>query len=509
MSSNTATTTTATLAGLGLTFDSASVASSFSSGEESFDSLFSNVSLASESSHGSASPSDDNVDPPEGDADAPAAEPAERRGHWHITYDSDWDSSEPEVGFNYFEPYLGLPEVSDFMPWPTSTDQAHTASSEAQAPAQSDHQSIPATPNDRGYETDTDSPRAQRRQRRRDAHKSGRRRRERVQYLVEHVEPIIEELPSLEEILARIAANASPAPEEEEQTLASEALSVGLGLGLPAFDEAERVVSASELELEDSDDEFSASALGAEIEQDITDYVYYASDADSDSGCDSDDLHRRSDDEYDSDSDSDHYYGEGYEDGADSVDGSGEVHYLVTHVRPIIEDLPTLEELQARMEYEDEDSGDDELEVREVAQATIGLGLGLPVDESPRIAQEQEDIHNEVDLAHSPVPFHVELVLPTAPVATHHYDGFETIDLTDSPPAQPQAQHPHAVPDSPDLRPHPLAESPSPIVLASPMPVAAFRRFDDVLHHNPWVEAESEVAYAAPHPLAMSWEERE
>ncbi|KAI0366265.1 hypothetical protein BV20DRAFT_1038391 [Pilatotrama ljubarskyi] len=451
MSSTTA--TTSTLAGLGLSFDSASASasaasSSFSSSEESFDSLFSNVSLAS---------------PHESPADVDAEEPTvPTRGHWHITYGSDWDSSEPEDGVNHFDTYLGLPEVSDLMPWPTSPDQAHLAS----PPAQSDAQSVPVTPNDRGYETDTDSPRAQRRQRRRDAHKPSRRR-QRVQYLVEHVEPIIEELPSLEEILARIAAHASPEPEDETEAV------------------------------------------------DITDYVYYASDADSD------ELHRRDSDEYDSDSDEDRYYGESYDEGED-LDASGSgggVHYLVTHVRPIIEDLPLLDDLQARV---DEGTAEEsEEDMRAVAQATIGLGLGLPVDESPRIIEGQET-HSEVDLLHPPVPFHIEPALPPVPdPPAHHYDGFETIDLTDdtsfSPARQHEAQHPqpqpHTTPDSPDLRPHPAAETPSPIALASPIPVAAFRQFDDVLHHNPWADSESDtgagagLAYAARHPFATGWDE--
>lgn len=107
MSSSTAANTT--LAGLGISFDSSSVTSSFSSGEESFDSLFSDVPLTSS---GESNP--DSVG-------SPPRSPTEQRHNWHIVYasDSDWDESEPDAGFNYFEPYLGVPEVADFAPWPT------------------------------------------------------------------------------------------------------------------------------------------------------------------------------------------------------------------------------------------------------------------------------------------------------------------------------------------------------------------------------------------------------
>ncbi len=107
MSSSTAT-NTATLAGLGISFDSSSVSSSFSSGEESFDSLFSDVPLTSS---GESNPDS---------AGSPPRSPTEQRHHWHIVYasDSDWDESEPGAGVNYFEPYLGVPEVADFAPWP-------------------------------------------------------------------------------------------------------------------------------------------------------------------------------------------------------------------------------------------------------------------------------------------------------------------------------------------------------------------------------------------------------
>ena len=90
------TATNATLAGLGFSDDTISVDPAHSSGDESFDSLFSQISLPS--TH------DSDVGEP----------PAEVEGHWHVTYDPE---SEPEV--NDFEPYLGIPEVSDLIPWPT------------------------------------------------------------------------------------------------------------------------------------------------------------------------------------------------------------------------------------------------------------------------------------------------------------------------------------------------------------------------------------------------------
>ncbi|OJT14344.1 hypothetical protein TRAPUB_9095 [Trametes pubescens] len=409
MSSSTAT-NTATLAGLGISFDSSSVSSSFSSGEESFDSLFSDVPLTSS---GESNPDS---------AGSPPRSPTEQRHHWHIVYasDSDWDESEPGAGVNYFEPYLGVPEVADFAPWPASPEML-TQAAEVTAQPEPETPTVPPTPNDRGYETDTESTRAlQRRRRRRDAHKLARRQR--VHYLVEHVQPIIEQLPSRAECERRVAANASPVDTE-------------------AF---------------------------VMVEQDITDY-------DSDGP----DLEVAAYDSDDSDVDRYFYDSEGNVDvGAVLASGGpadGPVHYAVQHLQPVIEDLPSLAELHSRMGLSSESTASHPGEPdSDSASVGLGLGLGMPtIDEPARITAP-------------------------APAPAPHDNGFETIDLTDNVFAPAPA---HNVPTAPALRPYcdfaDEAESPSPIVLASPVPVAAFRRFDDVLGFA----ADAEPVYAVREPF--------
>ncbi|KAI0636094.1 hypothetical protein C8Q77DRAFT_1071929 [Trametes polyzona] len=454
------TATNTTLAGLGLSFDTLSVSSSFSSSEESFDSLFSDetrVSSASDETRVSAT----------GD---------QQPGHWNLFHASasDWDP-EPEDDFNYFEPYQGVPEVEDFVPWPTSPDAVALAGI-AQTYPEPESLSVPPTPNDHGYETDTDSPRVQRRQRRRNAHKLHRHRR--VHYLVEHVQPTIEDLPSLEECQRRVAEDASPEPAEEDVTFtATTAIAnatCGLGLGLPTIDEDAHV---------DVEEGFDADA-----EQDITDCQppsdpefesgfefipeHNAMYPPTDSDADADDASYDSDD-----SDVDHYLYDSdgnldmddvEEEGARPVcHPRGPVHYTVRHIRPIVEDLPSLEELRARMGITattTTPTSDDQ------PAATVGLGISL-------------------DLL--PLPFLDE---PAASRRSSFDDGeFETIDLTDDAPVPEPV---HVAPSAPALRPLPAAESPSPIVLASPVPLAAFRRFDDVLF--PGHGAETEYARATP-----------
>ncbi|KAI8982721.1 hypothetical protein BD414DRAFT_508493 [Trametes punicea] len=469
-------------AGLGLSFDTISINSTFFSGEETFDSLFS-LSSHSHESRTDASPS---------------RSPVEAADHWHVTYAP--EEPRPDVG--HFEPYLTIPRVSDFVPWPTSPDVAADLRDTRTSPGR--ERSPPLTPSvERGYEADADSPRAQRRQRRREAHKAPRRQR--VHYLVEHVRPIIEDLPSLEEIQRRIAAYSLPQQQlQSEQTPDGEGVAqtqVGLGLGLPDLNEAARITNGSELAIEEE-----TQASPVLLEQDITESTHgYESDADS--GC----YHREA---YDSDdSDVDHYYDESHMDEYEYDPSDQRVHYLVQHVQPIVEDLPSLAEIQARVDV-----------VPAEVPSTVGLGLGLPAyDEEPRVAEElQTPCSPSPDVASRPesttqqpsANLHVGLGFmldhpPPAPMP-RHYDGFETIDLTDDAPAPTSAVHTHDVPDSPNLRPHPAEESPSPIVLASPMPVAAFRRFDDILHHNPWEDTPSVsgsvMQYAARHPVAADFE---
>ncbi|KAL1949686.1 hypothetical protein VTO73DRAFT_8567 [Trametes versicolor] len=384
-----------TLAGLGISFDSSSVTSSFSSGEESFDSLFSDVPLTSS---GESNPDS---------ADSPPRSPTEQRHHWHIVYasDSDWDESEPDAGFNYFEPYLGVPEVADFAPWPTSPEML-THAAEVIAAPEAETPTVAPTPNDRGYETDTESTRAlQRRRRRRDAHKLARRQR--VHYLVEHVEPIIEQLPSLEECERRIAANASPTPESEDSGFVM-------------------------------------------VEQDITDYDSEAADLE---------VAAYSSD----DSDVDHYFydAEGNVDlGAllESGPCDGPVHYAVQHLQPVIEPRPPLPE---------------SLTLPSASASTCPSPTEPPASPRPNTSGSGSRS------ASSPSP--------SSPIPEPHDDGFETIDLTDN----------VFAPAAPALRPHLADESPSPIMLASPVPVAAFRRFDDVLGFA----ADAEPVYAVPQPF--------
>ncbi|KAI9066334.1 hypothetical protein FKP32DRAFT_1756093 [Trametes sanguinea] len=458
MSSYTATNTT--LAGLGLSFDTLTVNSDFSS-EESFDSLFSHPSSQ-----------ESQVD------DAQTGSAPETGDHWQVTYAED---AEPD--FNYFEPYLGVPEVSDFVPWPTSPELAAELQDNRASPSSEVSCRPPQTPAvERGYEADTDSPRALRRQRRRDVRKAARRQH--THYLVDRVQPIIEDLPSLEEIQRRIDAYSSPQPQHDHGNIvAVDETTIGLGFDFSIIDENEIV-------------EPTIHDTTILAEQDITETTH-----NHDSNLDSESAINHDDDAYTScdsdDSDVDHYY---YELDMENEHGdNNEVHYLVQHVRPIIEELPTLEELQARMGTISEETSQ---------AALVGLGLGLPnCDEDhslPAYPSFTHEEHAALPEQHTEHAFLLDLTAP-APMS-NRYDGFETIDLTDQV-SSPPLPHRHEVPDSPDLRPHLAAESPSPIVLASPMPLTPFRtRVDDVLHHNPWSDSlfssEADIQYAARHPLA-------
>ncbi|KAL7279332.1 hypothetical protein ACG7TL_007173 [Trametes sanguinea] len=461
MSSFTATNTT--LAGLGLSFDTLHVNSDFSS-EESFDSLFSNLSSQ-----------ESQVD------DAQTGSAPEMGDHWQVTYAED---AEPD--FNYFEPYLGVPEVSDFVPWPTSPELA-TELQDSRAPPSSEvSRHPPQTPAvERGYEADTDSPRALRRQRRRDARKAARRQH--VHYLVERVQPIIEDLPSLEEIQRRIAAYSSPQPQSRPTNETTSETTIGLGFDFSIID------GDGLAESEESTTNNNSTLAEQDITETAPDY-YSNSDADSDI-----DYDNNPSDSYDSDdSDVDHYYDESHMDDCEHGSDDNRVHYLVQHVRPMIEELPTLQEFQARMDPISEESP---------RAPSNGLGLGLPnYNEDSSILEHSSSTHEE----HAALPAHRTesaflLDLPPPAPMSDRYDGFETIDLTDH--ASSPLPHRHEVPDSPHLRPHLAAESPSPIILASPVPLTPFRtRVDDVLHHNPWSDSpfssEAGMQYAARHPLA-------
>ncbi|KAI0329317.1 hypothetical protein GY45DRAFT_885623 [Cubamyces sp. BRFM 1775] len=442
------TATNATLAGLGFSYETASVDPVHSSGDESFDSLFSQISLPS--SH-------------ESDIEEP---PAEVEDHWHVTYDPE---SEPEV--NHFEPFLGVPEVSDLMPWPTSPEPtSEPQATDIQAVPQPQRRPVPLTPAiDRGYEADADSPRARRRQHRRDAHKAPRRQR--THYLVQHVRPIIEDLPSLAEIEARIAAY-TPSPSQSTtspNTSTHDDTTAGLGLGLPAYDNMDSIVEEPEF-------------VDVEIEQSTTEQTCDDSDSDSD-------VDRY---EYDSDdSDEDHYYDESHLGEYEYDPEDNRVHYLVQHIRPVIEDLPSLEELQARMAASNEETQASASESRAPEEDSYTIEVESP---SPLPSGDEEPFAESPSLYTFPtgvgLGFMFDYPFPPLPPHPTPYDGFDTIDLTDGAPIP--IPHTHDVPDSPDLRPHPAVESPSPIVLASPMPCAAFRRFDDLLHHNPWTESSSD-----------------
>ncbi|KAH9902608.1 hypothetical protein C8Q73DRAFT_785271 [Cubamyces lactineus] len=475
--------TNATLAGLGFAYDNDSIDSdsSHSSSDESYSSLFSQISAVLVASH---------------DSDVEEAPDEVEENHWHVTY---YPESETEI--NDLEPSLGDPEVSDFIPWPTSpepTSGAQSIGSQASLRPQPDCRRARLTPTiDRGYEADADSPRARRRQHRRDWHKAPRRQAAR--YPIPHAQPVIEDLPSLVRIEDSSTSDApSPSPSPTQNSVTSNTFAngatEGLGLDLPAFDDINSTAEEGEF-------------VDVELEQDIPGRSHMDT-SDSDSECDVGSY------EYDSDdSDEDHYYDESHLGEYDYDPEDSRVHYLVQHVRPVIEDLPSLEELQARMSATNDEEA--QASSSESASPTSEENFYTIEVESPSPIPSggQEEPFAESSLPYT-IPrgvglgFMFDYPFPPPPPPPHPtpYDGFDTIDLSDDAPPT----HTHDIPDSPDLRPHCVVESPSPIVLASPIPCAAFRRFDDLLHHNPWTESSTDfhstMQVAARQPFAMDLE---
>ncbi|KAI0671906.1 hypothetical protein C8Q78DRAFT_1153526 [Trametes maxima] len=434
MSAFTPTTTTitaSTLAGLGFTFDSATTkAGSFSSGEESF--LFSDTTLVSSresNTDGSSSAS-------------PVGEPVE------FAYDLNGE----EVDANHFEPYLGVLEVSDFVPWPTSSD---VDADPLASPHTEDHTT--GAPNDGGYEGDTEGTRAVRhRRRRRNADKLSSRP---VRYTVDRVESVFDESPSVEGYLEH-----DDAPTAETTTTATTGVTIVCGIEVRDVDETPRIFYPEYEFDSDANVDFD-SDLDSDAEViDLTNYI-------GGGYSDSDEWSLPSDAEYhsDSDSDVDHYYGD--ENGLPCFFTPAErrpVHYVSQRARPTIEEVPTLEEIYARMRAEGEDMSNEPL---------LHLAPRRPegyVDPEPE-PEPIVEAEPATTTSTSPCLIGLGITLPS-PMAP--YDGeFETIDLNDDAPATTSD-----APESPALRPHaPEGFSPSPIILASPMPIAAFRRFDDVL----------------------------
>ncbi|KAI0833673.1 hypothetical protein BC628DRAFT_40543 [Trametes gibbosa] len=433
------TATNTTLAGLGMSFDSISVTSSFSSGEETFDTLFSDEGRASS----------DNTDgsPPVSPMDE---EPADWRlmnaqAPWHTESDED---------VNFFEPYRGVPEVEHFMPWPTSPELTTAITSwsveATPRPVHAAH-SAPLPRTDRGYETDNESPRARRQQRRRDAHRLPRRQR--LLHL-NNAQPI-PEMRTLEDIQRLAAACSSPASDEDTSQ----------DIGLPTTPDdpdtridAEDLAELFDVPLVDDDDEPEG-----EVEQDITDCLARpvaerapSSDMnafqlwDSDSNSDSDlDLDSDSDS---SDSDVDRYFYDSdgnVDEAALARNGRphGPIHYTKRAVSPSAEASTTTTTHESEPESHPAP-----------VPAHVGLGIWLGV-----------------------TPFPYPITTPSPPRRSPEHDEFETIDLSDDAPAPVPTPTPASPPSAPVLRPCPTVESPSPIMLGPPPPSAAFRQFDGLL----------------------------
>ncbi|KAI0648943.1 hypothetical protein C8Q79DRAFT_483666 [Trametes meyenii] len=457
----TAATTTSTLAGLGFTFDSTPTkAGSFSSSEESFDSFSSETTLVS--SHELVT------------GDSPSASPVESASK----------HSSEDVDGKHSEPYLGVLEVADFVPWPTSL----SVGADARTSTRSEEEHATGTPNDGGYEGDTEGTRAVRhRRRRRNADKlSGRP----VRYVVDHVESVFDEAPFVAGYQEHVESCASPEPEQVDaegpttnEPTATHGTTISCGIEVRDVDETPRVFYP-EYEFDSDANVDYDSDLDSDAEViDLTNYI-------GGGYSDSDEWSLPSDAEYhsDSDSDVDHYYGD--ENGLPCFFAPAErrpVHYVSQRVRPNIEEVPTLEEIYARMRTEGEDMSDEPL-LRLAPRRPEGY-----VDPEPEPVAEDEGT-----------------TIITAALASHtvglgitfpsHDDEFETIDLSDD---APTITTTISAPTSPALRPHaPEGFSPSPIILAAPVPVAAFRRFDDVLR---WAEdgvhAAVEVAVASPIPV--------
>ncbi|KAI0775036.1 hypothetical protein BD413DRAFT_491641 [Trametes elegans] len=492
-----------TLAGLGLSLNIISVNHSFSSGDESFDSLFSDLTLVS---------SRESLD-----AGNP---PVEHRSTeaWDSAWSAKSEDSDVESGFNHFEPYVGVPNITDFLPWPTRYVPLQPASIVTRSPSDSPEAVAlaqvasrePPTPSvERGYEADMDvdvtTPRAQRRQRRRNAHKLPRQQR----HTNRDIEPATEDTP-------HAPAEVPPAPEAEaEQTVCVAEPTT------PGYD-SDADSSETDIFHHGPDDENGS--------YDDEDHLYL-SEADEGENEYDDELHyrrrqsqtaatpaniglgfglpafdepsriARTDSHAGSDSGSDIFH-HGSDDLSDGSFDSDEDHYFLS------------------------DPDAEESYPADTAYYTAGNGATWTITDDPSPVENELDEPAPVPAEAEPaqptapprVPFHIEHA--PAPACTRYTpaEGFETIDLADGADAV-RASSPHLhgcahpEPDSPALRPHRAAdaESPSPIILASPVPCAAFRRFDDVLAYNPWAEdapeqeGEGNMQYAACHRLTETW----
>ncbi|KAH9847530.1 hypothetical protein C2E23DRAFT_871753 [Lenzites betulinus] len=436
------TATNTTLAGLGMSFDSISVASSFSSGEETIYSLFSEE----------VPPSSDDTD------SSPAVSPVEEPTDWRHNNASapDWQT-ESDGDVNYFDTYRGVPEVEHFMPWPTSPEliTATTSQSAETAPRslRATHSAPPAHI-EHGYETDTESPRALRQRGRRDAHKLPRRQR--MQQL-EDIHPI-SEMGTLEDIHRLAAACASPQHATQDIAIPASPDSPAMRIDVEDLEglfDVPLVDDEPEDEVEqDITDSFARPGFERRItESDLNAFKLWDSDDDDD---DEDDV----DFDIDSDdSDEDRYF-------YDS-DGNVDEEALATNGRP-----------RGSVHYTHS------VEAPSTTQASD------PVPESPPVPAH---VGLGFSLGVTPYPYPI-----TTPAASsrrpHANDGFETIDLSE----KSTAATPAPAPSAPTLRPCLTAESPSPIVLASP----SFRQFDDLMcltahvfgaDEQVWAEAQSLV----------------
>ncbi|KAJ8496572.1 hypothetical protein ONZ51_g1012 [Trametes cubensis] len=382
------TTNLRTLAGLGYTYDSDSAESGHSSSGDSYDSLFSQISEA--------------LVPSDHDSDIEEIPAEVEEDRWQVAY---YPEPEPEARVNELEPFPDVPDVSDLMPWPTSlepTPEARATNTQAVDQPQPGH--TPLTPAiDRGYEADADSPRARRRQNRREAYKAFRRQR--VYYLGQQAHP---------------AYTPSHTQNATTSNTSTHNATEGLGLGLPVFDNANSIAE---------EDEF----VGVDLEQDISEHTHtYASDSDSDS-----DVERGHD--YDSfDSDEDHYYDESHLGEYDYDPEDTRVHYLVQHFQPIVEELPSLEELQARMAATNEeeiDSSGSEATSPTPQDDSYTIEVESP---SPIPSEDEEPYVESAPLYTIPTGVGLGLMFdypfPPPPPHPTPYDGFDTIDLSDDAP---------------------------------------------------------------------------
>lgn len=224
-----------------------------------------------------------------------------------------------------------------------------------------------------------------RRQRRRNAHKA--LHRPRVHHLIERVQPIDEGHSSTKAIgiQRRLSADSSPQSEPEREPQQA------IGLGFTTTNNHHKELA------EDEKPSITGTDTEDPIERDSTDTT---NNLGSDSIVDNDHGSHSSDSD---DSDVDHYYDESHLNEYEYELDDRRVHYLVQHVQPIIETLPTLEELQARMNTTPEDS----------SQASDGLGLGLPVyDEDSRISNDLSPTQGRASLEqrHSIPLLHVAIV---------------------------------------------------------------------------------------------------